>query len=39
MEKERILSKFHAASMEPDVGLQLTRPLDHDLSGNQESDA
>ena len=38
-EGERILSKFCPANAEPNVGLELTKLWDHDLSRNQESDA
>ena len=36
--RERISSKLHAVSTEPDAGLELTKPWDHDLSKNQEPD-
>ena len=38
-ERKRIPSRLRAADAEPDVGLELTRLRDHDLSRNQESDA
>ena len=38
-EGERIPSRFHAVSTEPEKGLDLMKPPDHDLSQNQESDA
>ena len=38
-EGERIPSRLHAVSAEPDVGLEPMKPQDHDLSRNQESDA
>ena len=38
-EGERIPSRFHAVSTEADKELDLTKPPDHDLSQNQESDA
>ena len=38
-EKERILSRLHAAKAEPDMGLKPTKPRDQDLSPNQESHA
>ena len=34
---ERIPSRLYAISGEPDTGLDLTNPGDHDLSQNQES--
>ena len=37
--KERIPSRLHTVSAEPDVGLQLTNLRDHDLSRNQGLDA
>ena len=30
--RERIPSRFHTASAEPDVGLELMKSQDHDLS-------
>ena len=38
-QRERIQSRLWPASAEPDMGLELTRPWDHDLSLNQELDA
>ena len=38
-EGERISSRLCTASKEPNVGLELTKLWDHDLSRNQESDA
>ena len=37
--RERIPSRLHAISTEPEVGLELTDLRDHDLSRNQELDA
>ena len=33
------LKQLCAVSTEPDVEFKLTKPWDHDLSGNQESEA
>ena len=39
-ERERIPSRLHAVSAEPDTGLEPTsREIVHDLSRNHESDA
>ena len=38
-ERDRIPSRLHAVSTEPDAGFEPTKPQDHDLSRNQESDA
>ena len=38
-ERERIPSRLHPVSAEPDAGLELTNPWDHDRSRNPESDA
>ena len=38
--RRRIPKRLHAISVEePDEGLKLLKPRDHDLSANQESDA
>ena len=37
--QRRIPSRLCPARTEPDVGLKLMKPRDHDLSRNQESDA
>ena len=36
-EREKIPSELHAASAEPDAGLELKKPWDHDLNQNLES--
>ena len=38
-ERERIPIRLHAVSTEPNEGLELKKPGDHDLSRNQESEA
>ena len=38
-ERERIPSRLHPVSAEPDAGLELTNPWDHDRSRNPELDA
>ena len=38
-ERERIPNMFCSVSTEPDVGLELTKPRDHDLSQDRELDA
>ena len=35
--RERIPSRIRAASTEPDMGLEPTKPRGHDMSQNQES--
>ena len=37
-EREKILSRLHTVSTEPDVGLKLMKPKDHDQNRNQEMD-